>query len=79
MFITMFYSFRHTFQYKLHKIKSMRQELDKLVLGIRPIGVTPASHKRGISSLGSMSETSKRLYIWPKTPLIYEGKNIREL
>ena len=26
-----------------------------------------------------MSEASKRLYIKPKTPPIYEGKNIREL
>jgi hypothetical protein len=63
---------------KLREIQDMRRELDELASGVESAGGKPASHKRGASSV-SMSEASKRLYIRPKTPPIYEGKNIREL
>jgi hypothetical protein len=63
---------------KLREIQDMRRELDKLASGVESAGGKPASHKRGASSV-SMPSPPTRLYIKPKTPPIYEGKNIREL
>ena len=57
----------------------MRRELGELASDTVLLGEMSANRKRGVSSSGSISETSKRLYIRPKTPPIYEGKNIREL
>jgi hypothetical protein len=64
---------------KLREIQEMRRELEELVSNTALSGETPANRKRGVSSSGSTLEASKRLYIRPKTPPIYEGKNIREL
>lgn len=64
---------------KRREIQEMRRELEGLATDTALTGETPANRKRGVSSSTSTSEASKRLYIRPKTPPIYEGKNIREL